>query len=390
MLIYSDKIEGFTNQVSYSKGETIQFKVNSRLDFSIAISRIESPTQVLLQVNNVHGKKQHLNNKLFLGVDWETTHTITVPETWDSGIYAAELNNGTSKSYAFFTIKGERTDIAVLASTNTWQAYNFWGNACFYDIYGAKVSSLISYDRPMISFVPDSISELAKENPFGKRHLMNLERLLLKWMDKKYAYDVIADPDLATDLDQYKTLVIGCHSEYWSEDMYNALDSFLQNKGKVIYLGGNAIYWKISQKDRFITCNKSEHETWRKLNRPESAVLGVQYTDSDYRSFGEYQLRADKHWIFNNTGLKKGDIFGMKASGWETDKTSHFTPDDTVLLAKGTNKEGGAEMVFRDGVFSAGSITFTTALDEPSISQLVKNVFDAFLSDNDRNKDLMI
>lgn len=385
--MHSDKIEGFTNEVSYSKGDIIEFKVNSRQNFFISISRIETPAQVLLKLNNINGKKQPLNTKLYLGVDWETSHSIEVPATWESGIYAAELNNGSHKSYAFFTIKGERKDLAILASTNTWQAYNFWGEGCFYNIYGAKVSSLISYDRPMLSLVPESISGLFEEKHFGKKHLLNAESLLFKWLDQKYKYDVITDTDLADNLERYQTLVIGCHSEYWSEEMYNTLQSFLQNKGKLIYLGGNGIYWKVNQKERFISCNKAAHETWRKLNKPESAILGIQYTDSDYRTFGSYQLRADKHWIFNNTGLKKGDIFGKNASGWETDKTSLHTPDDTVLLAKGTNKEGGAEMVYRDSVFAAGSITFTTALKEPAVSQIVKNVFDTFL--NDGHKDLL-
>jgi len=373
-------IEGFTNQISFFPGETIEFKINSFSDFSMVISKIEMPQQPMLKINNIKGKKQPLNNSPFLGVKWETVHSLQIPDNWTSGIYSAEINDGNNRSFMFFIIKGHRRDLAVLASTHTWQAYNWWGNACFYNLDQCKQAKSVSYDRPMLSTLPKSIDSLIKEKPFGNKHIMNLERLLFQWLNGKYEYDVIAETDLTQKLASYGTLVIGCHSEYWSDKMYNALEYFLGTGGKLICLGGNCIYWRVTEGDRFIQCDKAKHETWRRLGRPEAAIFGAQYTDTDYRSTGSYQLRADKHWIFKDTGLVQGDLFGKHASGWETDKTCLDTPDGTILLAKGVNKNGGAEMVYRDNVFSVSSITYTTALGEKPVSQLTKNVFDHFLS----------
>ena len=101
------------------------------------------------------------------------------------------------------------------------------------------------------------------------------------------------------------------------------------------------------------------------------------------------------HWILAGTGLRQGDRFGTKmlpfpnygdgASGHETDKISPSSPSNVHLLAKGLNPDdGGAHMVYFEtpsggAVFSAGSITFPTALlcDKPC-SQITANVLRRF------------
>jgi hypothetical protein len=105
----------------------------------------------------------------------------------------------------------------------------------------------------------------------------------------------------------------------------------------------------------------------------------------------------ESHWVFENTGLRNGDLFGEKtlheripggASGHETDKRSASSPANTVLLAKGLNRDnGGAEIVYHQpgkggAVFSVGSITWVPALlvDE-QVSRITRNVLDRFVDD---------
>src|SRR3954447_18455706 len=108
-----------------------------------------------------------------------------------------------------------------------------------------------------------------------------------------------------------------------------------------------------------------------------------------------YRVLDASHWMFENTGLQNGDLFGENtlheripggASGHETDKRSASSPPNTVLLAKGVNPEdGGSEIVLHQpsgggAVFSVGSITWVAALFPDSrVSTITKNVLRRFL-----------
>jgi hypothetical protein len=108
-----------------------------------------------------------------------------------------------------------------------------------------------------------------------------------------------------------------------------------------------------------------------------------------------YQVQDGSHWLFENTGLKSGDLFGEKslhrrcpggASGHETDKVSPSSPAGITHLAKGTNaNEGGAQMITFDTpsggkVFSVGSINYVSSLPiDEKVSQITSNVLRRFL-----------
>ena len=127
----------------------------------------------------------------------------------------------------------------------------------------------------------------------------------------------------------------------------------------------------------------------------EASLLGVVCTDAGIMTAAPYRVIDSDHWVFANTGLRNGDLFGVHglqerchggASGHETDKMSASSPPQTVLLAKGTNpEEGGAEMVCYElanggKTFSVGSITWVASLlvDEGT-SAITANVLRRFL-----------
>ena len=107
-----------------------------------------------------------------------------------------------------------------------------------------------------------------------------------------------------------------------------------------------------------------------------------------------YEVIDADHWIYEGTGLKKGDIFGRDcqhervpggASGHETDKRSPSSPKNTKLLAKGLNADGGgAEIVIHEpgnnrAVFSAGSICWPSSLlVDSAVSRITANVLRRF------------
>jgi hypothetical protein len=124
----------------------------------------------------------------------------------------------------------------------------------------------------------------------------------------------------------------------------------------------------------------------------EANLLGVVCTSEGIMTAAPYRVMEESHWVFDNTGLRNGDLFGEKtlheripggASGHETDKRSASSPANTVLLAKGVNPDnGGAEIVYHQSakggaVFSVGSITWVPALlVDQSVSRITRNVLD--------------
>ena len=195
-------IECYSDKISVSNDEEINFKVHCLSEkFSISFQRIEDNLP-LLDISNLEGKIQPLRKNAFLGVDWETSYTLKVPQNWKSGIYVAKVKTNKEQAYSFFTVRGTNSEIAVLASTHTWQAYNYWGNASLYsDIEGCSKSSIVSCNRPLLSKIPLAIDSMIEEKPFGKQHIMNYERMLFQWLNNQnYKYDVISDPELHTQL----------------------------------------------------------------------------------------------------------------------------------------------------------------------------------------------
>jgi hypothetical protein len=127
----------------------------------------------------------------------------------------------------------------------------------------------------------------------------------------------------------------------------------------------------------------------------EANLLGVVCTDAGIMTAAPYRVVHADHWVFDQTRLRNGDIFGVNslhervhggASGHETDKMSPHSPTGTILLAKGLNvDDGGAEIVYYEtesggAVFSVGSITYVPCLlVDDHISQITRNVVNRFL-----------
>ncbi len=209
--------------------------------------------------------------------------------------------------------------ILVLASTNTWQAYNSWGGASQY-IYDESTNEYVTQPAQIVSFHrPNRMA-----HPIGNDgHLVNAELHLIGWLERNgYSYDIAADIDLHEDdrlLNRYHLVIINVHSEYWSSDMLVNLKAYLNQGGSLAYLGGNGIYWRVTLQDNQIEVQKDEHRhhhagrkggNWRELGQPESSILGVEFSREGYNTFYPYRVLLPEHWAFAGTNLKKGDMIG--------------------------------------------------------------------------------
>lgn len=363
-----------------------------------------------------------------------------------SGLYYIHAKTESGAFFSFPWVVAPRkpqAPIAVLASTNTWNAYNNFGgrsnyiNATtlppqptvnarldlirytdsFYQGWGFPNDEYapISFERPEpFNHVPE---QTQVTDPIAGRqtcHLAPAEWRLLAWLEREgFGYDFYAESQLhdeTLDLDAYKVVILSVHPEYWSRTMYQRLKDWVRQRGgRLLYLGGNGLNCEVEFLDdatiRFknqlydepgATDARGLESRFHRSVESEANLLGVVYDDRGIMTAAPYQVIDASHWVFAGTGLRNGDTFGEVtlheripggASGHETDKRSPSSPKETVLLARGLNPDdGGAEMTCYElanggKVFAVGSITYPAALliDE-HVSRITANVLARFLT----------
>ena len=433
------RLEGYCWPMSVSPGETLDFYVEApngcRLDYlrldsqpdgdlgSLVGSGVDLPA--VAQVTD----PQWPSN----GCGWSVTASLTVPDDWASDLYSARLTDpaGTEFHIVFVVkpVPQRRGDVLVLASTNTWNAYNVWGG---YSKYGPATPDVLTFLRPNPATTPADDGHV--------NHLTRADLWILHWLQATgFRTNVISDADFHSgfdDLPNYAVLVLLTHPEYWTLEMLDRLESFLSAGGCVLYLGGNGVFEQCSfnagmESLSFFYGHHDKQRSYayfRNLDppRPEREILGVGFRfdncwvgdPAGYAAY-PYKIRADDHAMIQGTGLKNGALVGIDglqgvngggASGWEMDCSTlsagsaagvtvearvgsdrGASPKNIVVLARGTNPpvNGGgdhaAEMTYYDTghggfVFSVGSICFGGSLvQDGKLQEIVRKALDTSL-----------
>jgi N,N-dimethylformamidase beta subunit-like, C-terminal len=299
---------------------------------------------------------------------------------WPSGLYflRAVAPNGLV-GYAPFIVRPRQlgaTRIGVVLATNTWAAYNFedadgdgWGDSWY--VTGRHRS--VDLERPFLDFGV----------PFRFRD-WDLE--FVAWLNRTgKRVDFLSDDDLerlsGSELARrYDLLVFPGHEEYVTRSAYDAVTRFRDLGGNLAFLAANNYYRQVTRRGRLLV----RGPPWRKLGRPESELVGVQYVGSDHgaRQAGYEVTGADAApWAFAGTGLGNGSVFGRY--GIEIDSRTPASPRGIQLLARIPQLLGpgrSAEMTYYETpagarVFAAGAINFAASLDGPEVSRLLENVW---------------
>jgi len=299
---------------------------------------------------------------------------------WPSGLYFVRLTAADGRvGYAPFVVRRQapRSRVAVVLSTNTWQAYNFWdanGDGWGDSWYVSAATRSVDLARPFLDFgVPYRFRDWDLD--------------FIAWLNRTgKQVDFLSDDDLAafSSGDQlaaaYDLVVFPGHAEYVTEHAYDVVQRFRDLGGNLMFLAANNFFWKVRRDGQLLT----KVRLWRKLGRPEAALVGVQYAASDYGARqGGYvvQAAATAPWAFAETGLSDGDRFGQY--GIEIDARAASSPAGIQLLASIPDLMGpgrSAEMTYYETprgakVFAAGTLNFTASIGEPAVSQLVENVW---------------
>jgi N,N-dimethylformamidase len=209
----------------------------------------------------------------------------------------------------------------------------------------------------------------------------NADLHLVDWLEeKRFDWDAITDHDLHAEgvdlLRGHKTLVLGSHPEYWSGPMLDALEAYLEEGGKLMYLGGNGLYWVtgfdptgsgVVEVRRFggteawtsepgqtrLQFDGEPGGLWRHRGRAPQRTTGVGFVAQGLDTSGYYrrldpEVRGEADgWVFEGV---EGDVFGDfglsggGAAGLEIDAVNQLlgTPAQAEILA---SSEGHTEVM---------------------------------------------
>lgn len=446
--LLADRLLGYAWPKWCRAGESVQFRVHSVEPYKLGLWRYGLRKEFVQNVGwyDNHGPRaamQTVPDGFFAetGVRWDAgfggVHGQRITAPTKTGLYYFHAKTESGAFYSFPLVVAPtrpQAAVAVLASTNTWNAYNPFGGRSNYIMAGSMIAEPIvnaksdlpryklsdygewkssatfdplSFDRPEpYNMVPEHVQCTDPIEGRQACHLAPAEWRLLGWLERERTpYDLYAENHLhdgTLNLDAYRVLILNCHPEYWSVAMYQKVKEWVFTQGgRLMYLGGNGLNCAIEYLDdgtamRCLNPWPADKESrMHAVHESEASLLGVVFSDAGAMTSAPYRVLDASHWAFAGTGLTDGAIFGetilhqrygLGASGHETDKVSPHSPTNIQKLAKGMNvDEGGADLVTFEtpsggAVFSAGSITYPTGLlCDAVLSRITKNVLTRFL-----------
>ena len=227
----------------------------------------------------------HFHDDDLYDSNWEVDFEFTVPDGLRSGLYAAHISGGDDEDFMPFVIRPPRgtatSGLVFVIPTGSYLAYanehmmtdaplaehltdqiatmqdadvflhehREFGASC-YDTHsdgsGVCYSSRL---RPILTMRPKYQSWLGGKG--SSLWQMNADTHITDWLEASgFDYDCITDEDLNDEgyqaIAPYKVFMTSTHHEYWSKPMWDALDAFKKNGGRLMYMGANAWYWRIA------------------------------------------------------------------------------------------------------------------------------------------------
>lgn len=416
-----------------------------------------------------HYSAIHFHDDDMIDAGWETAFSWKLPDDLPSGVYAARLQDGNEDEHVVFFVRPKpgatHAKVAYLAGTATYLAYanyqvldKYTGYELYLgaswnfgpeDIYLAdhpelgkstyhrhRDGSPVYYSscrRPILNMRPNSVL-----------WAFNGDMMVLDWLEARgYGFDVITDEDLhregARVLEPYRAVLTGGHPEYYSRQMLDALESYTDTGGGLMYLGGNGFHSCVTfhrdipgllerrwvhggacppgPGEGYYSLSGEPGGGWLELGRPESRLSGLEFCASAFDCGGWYRRSAAsyacKHaWIFDGVEDELFGDFGLAgggAAGQELDwylGGPGFPANVTVLasseghthvmhqsltfqnLSVDAERASRADMVIYDRpnggqVFSVGSISWPQSLSwnhyENDVSRVTANVLDSLI-----------
>jgi len=280
--------------------------------------------------------------------------TVNGTADWTSGIYLALLTTNQMQygpeidpdhqTYIIFTIREDarQSDILFQQAVATYQAYNNFPDdratgksLCDNQSYGALTSLgtqravKVSFDRPY------TYSDHTGAGDFLKWELHFIRLIERNAYAEIYTTDVDTHAN-GTLLRKHKTVVTAGHSEYWSSEMRNALESARDYGTSFGFFGASTMYSQIRFEPSPVTgapnrvvvaykdasldpVNNPDYMLfnpalttvpWRNgpVYRPEQQTIGIMYDNYfDGESPAQaYVIHNSANWVYADTGFVNG------------------------------------------------------------------------------------
>ncbi len=392
----------------------------------------------------------HFHEDDLTDAGWAVSLTLSVPENAESGQYALKINQEDSEDYVPFFVRpraGARdADLAYLVPTATYLAYanqrlglsdGAFGSS---KIHHANDAYLLAHDEVGYSMYEhhrdgsgvhfsSRLRPVLNLKPRSTTWAFNADTHITAWLDAlEQGFDIVTDEDLhregAAALSGYRAVISGTHPEYYSTAMRDGLETWLEDGGRLMYMGGNGFYWRVAfsaDNPAIMEVRRAEDGTrawiaepgeyyqqfngeyggmWRRVGKPPNELVGIGFAAQGFDGGTYYEVQPgalDARVAFAVEGIEAGDIWGDfgnqggGAAGEEIDRhdASLGSPRHAVIIASSREHKPGmlrvieeyymmepirkndpkvrADIVFFEvpgggAVFSTGSISYAGSL----------------------------
>jgi N,N-dimethylformamidase len=191
---------------------------------------------------------------------WPVSFRFKVPSNLPSGYYAAKLETATHVYYVSFFVRPDHptAKIAFIVPLYSYMAYGQTGPNNLQQL-DYSLSQYSRYDdgggvfyssrlRPITNMRALATGPPSAPREFGTPWQYESDTHIVYWLHAEgFKVDFYTDQDLNRAgeklLAAYKVVLTGSHPEYISDNILNALKTYTDSGGRLMYLGGNGFYW---------------------------------------------------------------------------------------------------------------------------------------------------
>ena len=356
-----DEIVGYFGDVSYLPGDSASLYVDSHGDpFSYTVYRMG-------YYQGLGGRKvksgtvsanapqpaptvadAYTGGAKLLTTGWHSSVVIPIGSDWVSGFYLVRLRDAVNggESYASFTLRSATpAPIVINFSTNTWEAYNDWGNLSLYRdsrltpaiTNQAGVAHEVTFLRPYLS-------------GFGAGMFFLYDRPLVEWAEAHgYPVSYTTDEDLRNGRlagPNTKLVIFSGHEEYYSMADRKQVLRLTAHGVSEAFFGGNAWAWQARFDDTThvmtvwrrkaldpVTDPLRRTVRWESVGLPQDTVTGTMETWGTQN--GLQAAYATTSWPWNGAGVVNGEDLGpVEGTEWDGITVNADLPPNLLMLSR--------------------------------------------------------
>lgn len=415
-LLIDKQFVAFTNKLVFSEGERVLLNLIGNTNVDVKIFQINRKGERATVSNFTHSVRTP-TLAVFSSYDGiiSPSEVIEIDAAkFGSGWFSVHVTNSKKESLEipiFIDPKKIEKKVLFVESTDTLLAYNPSYNIFKIPNYykknlGKSQTSVIPQNTPIFynqldKSQFDQISCMDHLINSDLVHKINLDSL---GVDFQSISDELLDKQKI--LNNVDLLIFGSHNEYWTEEKAKNVINFINRGGKVLLLGGNSAWRQVYRlqgrtwmygrgttinpvfldlvTQYFGTYYKPLHlvnsGTLKKVDPPDDYDTHASIKVLDHKAFLKYFSVN----IEPNTFLGVGSRFAhcnekiLGISGHETDKLTEQSKG-FVHLAKGLNKLGGADIVYKKFISEGEVLNFSSVSTWHNKDPIIFSLIDRFI-----------